>query len=1062
MTSFIKILIFLNFIFCTGYAVAQSYPVTDSFIGSGVLTAPWSQGTASQFTSTCSKSSTGLITTATNSMCSIAYTGATFTANQYAQVTMTSTYLGVANNTGPCVRCTAAGNGYVWLPADGFVAVYVNGTYSGSVIGSTPSVSPGDTIKLSVSGSTVAATNITTGMSTSGTDTQLTTGSPGFWLDETGGGGNTNTTPTNFQGDCFPSTCGALALPTFSPGSGSYSMSVTVTITPPSGATACYTTDGTMPTATTPGTCSHGTAYRTALTFTTATTVKAISTQSGQTNSSLASASYTVTVPTVHYIRTDGGTSTQCDGLTNAALAGAVSNHCALSHPFYLVTDNTTANAFSWSFANPNSGGNFNGGDTIQFEDQGPYYLGLTLNGLGISWLSCAGDAANCVLPSLPSGTSAHPTRVYGANVGSCHDSGHTQLNNPTVLSLLNDSFWGLSLANSNYTDVECIEITQPDTCNVVGGGSTPIVKTSLTGGVASYVYYDQFGNPPLLTQIVNITGTTNGSGRLNLSNVQVASLTDSVYAITGSQATDANTAVFNWTLVSGNAPRVGDNIFSITGTTNGGGQFNTQFGWEGSSITAVTGTTSGTFTVTRTDSGFTVVAFQTESGAATDFLSGTFTVNGVSGSDIAAATDSGNTSPVSTCVQGVNNYGTSGIVFESGIGIGPSNATLADIAVAGLGSDGLLGSCINCAAGGGTMTASDIYVIGNGSAGWDSDGGGCNTSCESIGTMNLDHITVQFNGCNVVKPFVWPLSNNTYNYCYDQGNQGYGDGFSFIAAGNVSLNVTNSNFSWNTQDGFDSLHLSDDITKSPSVSIMKSWAEGNEGQSIKLGAGTTATAINNVSIANCRVLGTASNFPTFPAGWNAGLGLTCRADGDEWTFQINNGTTVTLQFNTSVGYGATMYDIGCASGGTCTTGTKFIFENNISVGYPDPDGGALASGFYIGVGTNPFDNIGSLARNNLWFNMRNGCPDPSTGETNYVCANPLLVNPAINSIDPHLQSGSPAIGVGITISGVTTDYDGDTRPNPPAIGAFEYVLSGNTGFVINSAFGFAGIIQIQ
>jgi uncharacterized repeat protein (TIGR02059 family) len=39
---------------------------------------------------------------------------------------------------------------------------------------------------------------------------------------------------------------------------------------------------------------------------------------------------------------------------------------------------------------------------------------------------------------------------------------------------------------------------------------------------------------------------------------------------------------------------------------------------------------------------------------------------------------------------------------------------------------------------------------------------------------------------------------------------------------------------------------------------------------------------------------------------------------------------------------------------------------------------------------------------------------------------------------DFHLQAGSPAIGKGITISGITTDYAGTALKNPPSIGAYE------------------------
>jgi Putative Ig domain len=560
----------------------------------------------------------------------------------------------------------------------------------------------------------------------------------------------------------------------------------------------------------------------------------------------------------IWYIRLDGGTAAQCSGTTNAPYPGSGTGlACAVNHPFWLLNQST----FAW---------NITGGDTIQFEDEGPYYIGQALNGLGFSWSYCVGNEQNCVAPALPSGTSESPTRVLGLNTGNCHNSGHTGLVNPTVLSAVNGAFEVFNLQGTAYPDLECIEITQPDTC------------------------------------------TNSGSM---------------------------------------------------------GGE----------------------------------------------------------------------------CAQGKNNYGQHGIRFEYQVAQGPSNATLRDIEVVGMASQGLLGSHINTL-NTDVFTASDIYILGNGAAGWDSDGGNCETNCESVGTMNLSYVDVEWNGCVAVMPYnnALPASGNSFNYCYDQSTGGYGDGFSFIAAGNVTLNVSHSFFRYNTQDGFDSLHLSDDVTTSPSVNVSDSWSEGNEGQTFKLGAGTEATAINNVSISNCRVLTIASNFPNNPAGWNAGVSDVCRAAGDEWAFQLNSGTVVTLENNTSVGYGTTMYDVGCAplAPNCMSDDAHFIFKNNISKGYPDPgNGGRVAAGFYFGAG-NVFANAGSVISSNLWSTMDTSCPDSSISgsyEKIYTCADPLLVGESnINAINPRLTSSSPAIGAGVATPTVTTDYSGVTRPNPPSIGAFE------------------------
>ncbi|WP_353063659.1 putative Ig domain-containing protein [Tunturibacter psychrotolerans] len=573
---------------------------------------------------------------------------------------------------------------------------------------------------------------------------------------------------------------------------------------------------------------------------------------------------------TTWYIRADGGTNTQCTGKTNAAYPGSGTGQaCAFNHPYQMLN-------YSGGWAN------MAGGDTIQFADSSSaahtYYMGEQNAGVGTDWHTqlgglCAaanvggGAGSSCILPAPPSGTAAQHTRILGQNAGSCHDSAHTHLVNPTVLSGIDNAFAVLDTRGTNYVDISCIEITQPDTCtNTVGAGQC--------GSNANYVHYG-------------------------------------------------------------------------------------------------------------------------------------------------------------------------GLILNYGTDQGPSNLTLQDVAVVGIAGSGILGSHLNKSSSD-VFSATDVYVIGNGGAGWNGDGGGCGTSCETVGTMNISYATIDWNGCVAVEPYdmTKPDTQNAFNYCYGQSDGGYGDGFVQIAAGNMSLNVDHSYFRWNTQDGFDGLHLSDDVKTAPAIHISTSWSEGNAGATFKIGAGASSTAINNVSISNCRVLTISSAFPLNPSGWTLDGADSCRAAGDEWSFQENNGTVITMENNTSVGYGTTMYDVGCAAlAPNCfSNGATFIFKNNISKGYPDPgNGNRLASGFYFGMG-NPFANAGSVADHNLWSTMDEGCPDSTIGiEKIYTCADPGLVAESdINHINPNLTSSSPAINSGIAISGITTDFNGTTRPNPPAIGAME------------------------
>src|ERR1051326_230537 len=87
----------------------------------------------------------------------------------------------------------------------------------------------------------------------------------------------------------------------------------------------------------------------------------------------------------------------------------------------------------------------------------------------------------------------------------------------------------------------------------------------------------------------------------------------------------------------------------------------------------------------------------------------------------------------------------------------------------------------------------------------------------------------------------------------------------------------------------------------------------------------------------------------------------------------------------------------------------------------------------------------GVVVRNNLfYFNVTDYCFTSTTPDIqpNNQFSDPQFVDSAS---DWHLQSSSPAIDSGVTLSSVTTDFDGVTRPQGSAydIGAFEFSPSG-------------------
>jgi hypothetical protein len=91
---------------------------------------------------------------------------------------------------------------------------------------------------------------------------------------------------------------GSVSTPTFSPGAGTYGSSQSVTLsTATSGATICWTSDGTTPTADGAGTCTHGTTYSGAIVIAATLTLQAVASKVGYSDSSIGSASYVITSP---------------------------------------------------------------------------------------------------------------------------------------------------------------------------------------------------------------------------------------------------------------------------------------------------------------------------------------------------------------------------------------------------------------------------------------------------------------------------------------------------------------------------------------------------------------------------------------------------------------------------------------------------------------------------------------------------------------------------------------------------------------------------------------------
>jgi hypothetical protein len=155
------------------------------------------------------------------------------------------------------------------------------------------------------------------------------------------------------------------------------------------------------------------------------------------------------TYGTTYYIRTDGGTATQCDGKTNVALNS--NGHCAWSHPFIALP--------------PGGASRIVGGDTLIIGN-GSYKMGngapgtQSVDKCNVNW------SWDCIMAPIPSGPSADkPTKILGAN----YNTGCS----------VKPELWGsgrpwviVDMNGSSNVELQCLEITDHSSCieNHTGG----------------------------------------------------------------------------------------------------------------------------------------------------------------------------------------------------------------------------------------------------------------------------------------------------------------------------------------------------------------------------------------------------------------------------------------------------------------------------------------------------------------------------------------------------------------------------------------------------------------
>jgi hypothetical protein len=370
---------------------------------------------------------------------------------------------------------------------------------------------------------------------------------------------------------------------------------------------------------------------------------------------------------------------------------------------------------------------------------------------------------------------------------------------------------------------------------------------------------------------------------------------------------------------------------------------------------------------------------------------------------------------------QPLDDYAGSGVRTNNAT----SNVTFQDVYIHGFNSSGLSGPI------GGPITMTRMFIGFNAFSGWNFDDGH-NTPDAAGSSINANYVIMEGNGCYEQYPIVNAFPAQV---CYDTNSQGFGDSWSGQDTTLDSFICNHCQNLYNTKDGFIGPH-----TWVTNLTITNSTSIGNMGQNWKWGGDKVPTNViftNNLTIGNCSRM--SQPLPGAPPTYNKYLSGFCRAAGNVFAFVTPKNSHLLIANNTVVADSATVFDMACQPENTCGS-TSFTFTNNIFLGYYLK--GAEPPGlFYL-----EDRSIKVTASHNVEYGNKPGTGSSCRGDI--ICSDPRLVNQPpqqgwtnqtfLDNFNFHPTSGSPANGRGIAVNGITTDYYGNARPNPPSIGAAE------------------------
>jgi hypothetical protein len=398
---------------------------------------------------------------------------------------------------------------------------------------------------------------------------------------------------------------------------------------------------------------------------------------------------------------------------------------------------------------------------------------------------------------------------------------------------------------------------------------------------------------------------------------------------------------------------------------------------------------------------------------------------------DITDFSNCGKDADIVSCTDGVDDFAKLGVVLSNT----STHITLTDVRVHGLGSDGIFGAT------GDGFVGTDVAIVGNADAGWNSDDGSGTTG---VGSFLMQNFEISWNGCVEEYPIVDPLP---YFSCTDAGSGGYGDGFGTATVDSVApgwqVHFDQGLVDYNTQDGLDALHISG---PGSTMTVTRTLAFGNQGQQIKVG-GATPTIQNSVIVGNCEAM-TTQAIPGTPSGFGSRLAQPCRGNNTAVLINVSPGSPAKFQGNTIYSSGVIGLEVEYATADTGAT-NRLTYNDNLFMGFYNAGASANATPIYSNSGMQMLINPGSSWTNNATYGAKSNWACPASGESNAVCGDPGLVDETYHAYGYGNMAPtagiSAIVGAGIAVPDLAVDFTGQSRSNPPTIGAYDVPASGSS-----------------